>query len=33
MDDVAFRESFEAEYVREAVLRVCVDRAVVQWVG
>eukprot|EP00967_Tisochrysis_lutea_P146985 scaffold278469_cov33-Tisochrysis_lutea.AAC.2 len=33
MDDPAFRESFEAEYMREAVLRLCVDHAAVEWIG
>jgi len=31
MDDPAFRESFEAQYVREAVLRLVVDHAQVEW--
>jgi hypothetical protein len=32
-DDPAFRQAFEAEYMREVVLRACIDHANVEWVG
>lgn len=33
MDDPAFRQAFEAEYMREVVLRACIDHANVEWVA